>query len=329
MPREMKYHSIGKTRKRLSVSLALTCFVTASYSLAFAQSIEPPKTSLSSSAQSFQFQVSIVNGTNKPHTSEITAYDARWTPMNSRVLSETRIDMPPQSRRRVSLLAPFDGQISRTIHICHAFKGGENRACGTYTAHFSGTALTISSPQIAVAATIPFKQSLPRTAFNPARVDPILRSHQRIGVPYTIAGRKYHPVHDPAYNRLGIASWYGDKFHGRLTANGEVYNKDAMTAAHKTLPLNSYVYVTNVETGQSVQLRINDRGPFAGDRIIDLSEAAANTLGIKKSGLGLVSVQYAGPAPLHPKPPKGYKRPSKTAPIPRIKPGHNSAPINP
>ena len=93
-----------------------------------------------------------------------------------------------------------------------------------------------------------------------------------------------------------MASWYGDKFHGKPTATGETFNKYDLTAAHKTLPLNSMVYVTNIETGKSLVVRLNDRGPFIGDRIIDLSEAAANALGTKGQGLNKVRVRYAGPA---------------------------------
>lgn len=133
-------------------------------------------------------------------------------------------------------------------------------------------------------------------AFDQSRVDPTLYPHQRVGNTYTVAGQSYTPQHDPTYDMVGTASWYGDKFHGKQTASGEIYDKNAMTAAHKTLPLNSYVIVTNMATGQSLKLRINDRGPFVGNRIIDLSEAAATVLGYKTSGLGDVRVQYAGPA---------------------------------
>ena len=132
--------------------------------------------------------------------------------------------------------------------------------------------------------------------FNPSSVDPVLYAHQKVGNPYTIMGQTYYPAHNPGYDMVGTASWYGDKYHGKLTANGETYDKNAMTAAHKTLPLNSYVVVTNMATGVALKLRINDRGPFVGGRIIDLSEAAADALGFKATGLGDVRVQYAGPA---------------------------------
>lgn len=136
----------------------------------------------------------------------------------------------------------------------------------------------------------------PALGFDQTQVDPTLYAHQRVGQPYTVAGQTYYPAHEPMYDMVGTASWYGDKYHGKLTASGDVYDKNAMTAAHKTLPLGSYVMVTNMATGQSLKLLINDRGPFIGSRIIDLSEAAATVLGYKTSGLGDVRVQYAGPA---------------------------------
>lgn len=133
-------------------------------------------------------------------------------------------------------------------------------------------------------------------SFDLSNIDETLYKHQKVGNPYTVLGKTYKPEHQPDYDRTGTASWYGDKFHGKLTANGETYDKNALTAAHKTLPLNSYVIVTNINTGKSLKLRLNDRGPFIGDRIIDLSEAAAKRLGIASEGLGEVRVQYAGPA---------------------------------
>lgn len=110
--------------------------------------------------------------------------------------------------------------------------------------------------------------------------------------PYEIRGRWYEPYYDPSYRAVGVASWYGDPFHGRLTANGERYDKRLLSAAHTTLPLPSVVEVTNLENGRSVQVRVNDRGPFVGDRVIDLSEAAAEELGFKRQGLARVEVRF-------------------------------------
>ena len=121
----------------------------------------------------------------------------------------------------------------------------------------------------------------------------------KVGVPYQIAGRWYHPQADPSYDRIGVGSWYGDDFHGRKTANGEIYDMRALTAAHPTLPMPSLVWVTNEANGRSILVRVNDRGPYAHDRIIDLSKAAARALGYESKGLSRLRVRYAGPAPLN------------------------------
>lgn len=120
----------------------------------------------------------------------------------------------------------------------------------------------------------------------------------KIGNPYRIAGRWYVPRDEPNYDRVGLASWYGADFHGRKTANGEIFDRHALTAAHPTLPMPSYVYVTNVENGRTLLLRINDRGPYAHNRILDLSQAAARLLGTERQGVARVRVVYAGRAPL-------------------------------
>lgn len=114
--------------------------------------------------------------------------------------------------------------------------------------------------------------------------------------PYTVFGKPYYPISDVRnYRVTGTASWYGTKFHGQATANGETYDLYGMTAAHKTLPLPSYVRVTNLENGKSVILRVNDRGPFYSDRIIDLSFAAAKKLGYAEVGTARVKVEGIDP----------------------------------
>lgn len=121
--------------------------------------------------------------------------------------------------------------------------------------------------------------------------------------PYTVLGKTYHLIKDErAYKERGYASWYGKKFHGRRTSNGEIYDMYAMTAAHKTLPIPSYVRVTNVNNGKTAVVRVNDRGPFHSDRIIDLSYAAAQRLGIVNSGTGLVDVEIVLPTDAAPAP---------------------------
>lgn len=121
----------------------------------------------------------------------------------------------------------------------------------------------------------------------------------KIGKPYQIGNRWYRPHEDTRYDRVGIASWYGDLFHGRKTANGEVFDMDALTAAHPTLPLPTLVEVTNLENNRRIVVRVNDRGPYRHDRLIDLSRKAATVLGFKKKGTARVRVRYVGRAPLN------------------------------
>ncbi len=129
-------------------------------------------------------------------------------------------------------------------------------------------------------------------------VDPVdYASYVKIGNPYTINGITYVPEENPFYDNTGIASWYGPGFHGRLTANGETYDMYDFTAAHPTLPLPSYVEVTNTQTNETVIVRVNDRGPFARGREIDLSHAAAERISLIEPGSGEVRVRYLGPAP--------------------------------
>jgi rare lipoprotein A len=117
-----------------------------------------------------------------------------------------------------------------------------------------------------------------------------------VGNPYQVKGKWYYPKEDFSYSKVGIASWYGSAFHGRLTANGEVYDQMHLSAAHPTFPLPSYARVTNVETGSSVIVRVNDRGPYHEGRIIDLSNKTADLLDLQHSGTGNVRVQYVGRA---------------------------------
>jgi rare lipoprotein A len=115
--------------------------------------------------------------------------------------------------------------------------------------------------------------------------------------PYQVRGRWYRPAEDPNYQERGLASWYGDQHHGRPTATGERFDMNALTAAHKTLPLPGLVEVTNLANGRQVVVRINDRGPFVDGRIIDLSRAAAEAIDLRRAGVGEVQVRYLGPAP--------------------------------
>lgn len=124
----------------------------------------------------------------------------------------------------------------------------------------------------------------------PAEPAPQLGAY-KVGKPYQIAGVWYYPRADYRYDETGIASWYGPGFHGRETANGEIYDQHSLTAAHRTLPMPSLVQVTNLENGRSVKVRVNDRGPYAHGRIIDLSKRAAELLGFVRQGTAKVRVQ--------------------------------------
>ncbi|MET0220864.1 MAG: septal ring lytic transglycosylase RlpA family protein [Tardiphaga sp.] len=120
----------------------------------------------------------------------------------------------------------------------------------------------------------------------------------RVGKPYTVAGRVYVPEENVHYRAEGLASWYGDDFHGRLTANGEVFDMASLTAAHPTLPIPSYARVTNLTNGKSLIVRVNDRGPYHGNRLMDVSSRAADLLEFKGRGITNVRVEYVGRAPL-------------------------------
>src|SRR5438132_8900657 len=120
----------------------------------------------------------------------------------------------------------------------------------------------------------------------------------RVGKPYTVAGRVYVPEEDTDYREEGMASWYGDDFHGRLTANGEVFDMASLTAAHPTLPMPCYARVTHLSNGKSLVVRVNDRGPYHGNRLIDVSNKAAELLEFKANGVARVRVEYVGRAPL-------------------------------
>jgi len=120
----------------------------------------------------------------------------------------------------------------------------------------------------------------------------------KVGNPYQINGVWYYPKEDPSYDETGIGSWYGEQFHAKTTANGELFDMNEVTAAHPTLPMPSMVRVTNLENGRSILVRVNDRGPYVNGRIIDLSRRAAQLLGYDRQGTAKVRVQYVGPAPL-------------------------------
>ncbi len=135
----------------------------------------------------------------------------------------------------------------------------------------------------------------------------------KVGAPYQVGGLWYVPAEQPGYDEVGLASWYGDAFNGKRTANGEVFDMGAISAAHATLPMPCMVEVTNLENGHVLQVRMNDRGPYHPGRIIDLSHAAAQQLGFAAKGTAKVRVRYIGPAPL-----EGLAAPVTLAAGPRV-----------
>jgi len=135
------------------------------------------------------------------------------------------------------------------------------------------------------ALTVNAAKSLTDGTSNPAQ-----NGRYKIGSAYEVGGRWYTPHEDYEYEEVGMASWYGPNFHGRSTANGERFDQNALTAAHRTLPMPSLVRVTNLENGRTIDLRVNDRGPFSNDRILDVSKKAAEVLGFRRQGTARVRV---------------------------------------
>lgn len=157
----------------------------------------------------------------------------------------------------------------------------------------SGLFVIAAAAQLAACAT-PYP-----TRLTPA-TKPSSSGSYKVGKPYQVGGIWYVPREDPNYDQRGIASWYGRQFHMKATANGERFDMNALTAAHTTLPLPSIVEVTNLENGRRIEVRVNDRGPFVANRIIDVSQEAARQLGFDRKGLANVRVRYIRPAPLEP-----------------------------
>ena len=139
----------------------------------------------------------------------------------------------------------------------------------------------------------------PRPAPTPVVTVPPKAEVYKIGQPYQIDNIWYYPREQPDYDETGIASWYGPDFYGKATANGEMYDGNALTAAHKTLPMPVNVRVTNLDNGKSLVVRVNDRGPYARGRIIDLSKRAAELLDVVQTGTARVRVTYLGRADMN------------------------------
>ncbi len=161
---------------------------------------------------------------------------------------------------------------------------------GASLAACASTGSRVSGP----IARAPTTREPPASAFKNPDTGAPLRGTMK---PYQVRGVWYYPAPQPDYDATGIGSWYGEQFHNRQTSNGENFDMDLVSAAHKTLPLPSLVEVTNLDNGRKMVLRVNDRGPFVEDRIIDLSRAAAEQLGYRQKGVARVRVRYIGPAP--------------------------------
>lgn len=177
------------------------------------------------------------------------------------------------------------------------------RAAAPVPAPVPGPVVAVSPPS-AVRANAPIPNPPERRAGGSGGASSAARAlGPRIGKPYQVAGVWYVPAEQPDYDTVGAASWYGDAFHGRPTASGEVFDMHLPSAAHATLPLRSLVEVTNLDNHRSIQVRVNDRGPFKPGRIIDLSRQAADQLGFVSQGTAKVRVRYVGPAPMTPSQP--------------------------
>lgn len=170
-----------------------------------------------------------------------------------------------------------------------------NRASDRRRALSRGLAFAAMVPLMMALAACGTTPSKPTTTAAPLKQG---GGYYKIGNPYQINGIWYYPAENEKYDSVGIASWYGPGFHGKQTANGEIFDENQISAAHPTLPMPVIARVTNLENGKSVVLRINDRGPFAAGREIDLSKKAAEVLGFKQKGTAKVRVQYIGRAPL-------------------------------
>ncbi len=175
--------------------------------------------------------------------------------------------------------------------------GGRPIRCGQFVAlAFSGLALANCSGSSNIDPRYGVSSS-PRVV-EPGQPVPKGGGVHKVGKPYVVAGKTYVPEDDINYRAEGIASWYGDDFHGRYTANREIFDKNSISAAHPTLPLPSYVRVTNLKNSRSIVVRVNDRGPYAHNRLIDLSYRTATLLGFHGHGVAKVRVEYIGLAPI-------------------------------
>lgn len=186
-------------------------------------------------------------------------------------------------------LKPSQGRIVRIVALT-VCAGASLSACASVTPMPEG----LASPMASQGAANTYQPAPRGYAQTPAQGG----SRYKLGAPYQAGGVWYVPAEQPNYDEVGIASWYGDEFNGKPTANGEIFDMNGVSAAHATLPMPSIVEVTNLENGKSIQVRLNDRGPFHPGRIIDLSRGAAQQLGFFNKGTAQVRVRFVSAAPL-------------------------------
>ncbi|WP_273757722.1 septal ring lytic transglycosylase RlpA family protein [Bartonella sp. AU55XJBT] len=197
--------------------------------------------------------------------------------------------MPSNSENKFTSIIKQTFQLFSMIVISQSLVS----CCASETAHFSIKDSYHNKPIDVNTSVLPKQISN-----NKNQSEAKKRGRAIVGKPYQIKGKWYYPENDPTYKRVGEASWYGSDFHGRLTANGEIYDMNLLTAAHPTMPLPSYARVTNLKNGSSLIVRVNDRGPFMKERIIDLSKQAATILGYVDRGVTDVKVEYIAEAPI-------------------------------
>ena len=191
-------------------------------------------------------------------------------------------------------------RLSQTASLSAGLAGGDENSYGYGASQRRGGAvIDLRRPSAAAPPSEPQAPQPVRAAPPPEQgaSPPDWLERERVGPPYEANGRWYVPTPEPGYSESGSASWYGPQFHGQRTASGEVFDQEALTAAHPTLPIPSLVQVTNLENGREIIVRVNDRGPFVGERLIDLSHGAATVLGFEQAGHAQVHVRYLGPAP--------------------------------
>lgn len=200
---------------------------------------------------------------------------------------------------QVSAYADRCGAVVRAL-VTIMIGGAALAACASATPEMAARGVRPAGFTPVGAYTHPQAQGAParQRGFAPPSETHVAGGEYKLGAPYQVQGVWYVPAEEPDYDEVGIASWYGDEFDGKATANGEIFDKYAASAAHATLPMPSIVEVTNLENGRTIRVRLNDRGPYKAGRLIDLSRGAAEELGYMDKGAAKVRVRYVGPAKL-------------------------------